>query len=180
MDWTIRRKSRNGDPQRLYAEYPEFRERSKVMKLSSDWVVGFTDGEGCFYVGFLKHPEMSVGYQVLPEFRVVQHKRDIQVLYALKSFFKGGVVRQNHEERYELRIRKLESLKEVVAFFEKHPLKTKKKVDFERFAYIIRLMSEGRHLTKEGLMRIIDVSLKMNRENKVIAQKILEELKNSG
>ena len=30
---------------------------------------------------------MFNGFQVLPEFRVVQHKRDIKVLYALKDFF---------------------------------------------------------------------------------------------
>ena len=72
------------------------------MTLSPDWVVGFVDGEGCFYIGINEHPEMSAGYQVLPEFRVVQHERDIQVLYGLKEFFKSGVVRKNHDDRYEL------------------------------------------------------------------------------
>ena len=146
------------------------------MDLSPDWVVGFVDGEGCFYVGINPHPEMTLGYQVLPEFRVVQHERDIQVLYALKRFFRCGVVRRNREDRYELRIRKLSCLQEVVRFFERHPLKTKKNVDFKKFARIVRWMSEGQHLTLEGLIKITKTTLSMNRANKVKAQKILVEL----
>jgi len=57
------------------------------MKLEPNWVTGFTDGEGTFYVGINKNTTMAIGYQVLPEFRIVQHKKDIKVLYALKKFF---------------------------------------------------------------------------------------------
>ncbi len=146
------------------------------MDLSPDWVVGFVDGEGCFYVGINPQPEMALGYQVLPEFRVVQHERDVQVLYALKRFFHCGTVRRNRENRYELRIRKFSCLQEVVAFFERHPLKTKKNVDFKKFARVIRLMAEGQHLTLEGLRQIIEITLSMNRANKVKAQEILAEL----
>ncbi len=150
------------------------------MDLPQDWVVGFVDGEGCFYVGINPHPEMSTGYQVLPEFRVVQHERDIQVLDALKRFFRCGVVRRNHDDRYELRIRKLSCLQDVVAFFEKHPLKTKKQVDFSKFAKVIRRMGEGRHLTKEGLIRIVEITLSMNRADKEKAKEILATLKEDG
>lgn len=146
------------------------------MDLTPDWVVGFVDGEGCFYVGIYEHPEMSVGYQVLPEFRVVQHKRDIQILYALKRFFRFGVVRKNHDDRYEYRVRKLEHLLKIVEFFEKHPLKTSKNVNFKKFAKIVRLIEKGEHLKKEGLKRIIKISLEMNKCEKLIAQKILEKL----
>ena len=150
------------------------------MDLTPDWVVGFVDGEGCFYVGINPHPEMSTGYQVLPEFRIVQHERDIQVLYALKRFFRCGVVRRNHGDRYELRIRKLSCLQEVVAFFEKHPLKTKKQVDFTKFAKVVRRMAEGRHLTREGLIAIIEIAMTMNRADKAKAKAILHQLQASG
>ena len=53
------------------------------MNLEAQWIVGFVDGEGCFHVAINRHPDMKVGYQVLPEFTVVQHKRDIQILHAL-------------------------------------------------------------------------------------------------
>ncbi len=147
------------------------------MELSPDWVVGFTDGEGTFYVGINPNPKMSTGYQVLPEFRIVQHERNIQVLYALKRFFRCGVVRRNHEDRWELRIRKLSCLEQVVAFFERHPLKTKKQVDFKKFARIVRWMRAGRHLSREGLIDILEVACTMNRADKPQARAILERLK---
>jgi hypothetical protein len=146
------------------------------MELDPNWVVGFVDGEGCFYVGITAHPEMTVGYQVLPEFRVVQHECDLQVLYALKRFFRCGVVRRNHEDRQELRIRKFSCLQQVVDFFERHPLKTKKNADFKKFARIIRWMAKEDHLTREGLIKIIELSLSMNRADKAKAQEILKQL----
>ena len=146
------------------------------MNLSIDWVVGFTDGEGCFYVGIYEHPEMTAKYQVLPEFRVVQHERDVQVLFALKKFFRCGVVRKNREDRMELRIRKLSCLSSLVKFFEKHPLKTRKNVDFKRFARVIRKMEQGKHLTREGLVEIVRIAMKLNTGEHKRLREILSKL----
>ena len=132
------------------------------MELAADWVTGFVDGEGCFHVSINRHPEMTVGFQVLPEFVVVQHERDVQILHALKRFFGFGVVRQNHGDRYCLRVRKLDALRQVCEFFLKHPLKTKKNVDFNKFRRVIDLMSRNRHLEQDGLLEIIEVALSMN------------------
>jgi hypothetical protein len=134
------------------------------VNLEAQWVVGFTDGEGCFHVGIARHPEMTSGFQVLPEFTIVQHKRDIGVLHALKQFFDCGVVRVNHGDRMCWRVRKLEHLCDrIVPFFEKHDLKTRKRQDFLRFRKVVRWMSDGRHLTAEGLKEIMRIAEEMNR-----------------
>ena len=52
--------------------------------------------------------------------------------------------------------------KRIVPFFEKHKLKTKKRVDFEKFRVIILLMERKTHLTAEGLERIIKIAGTMN------------------
>jgi hypothetical protein len=132
--------------------------------LEAQWVVGFVDGEGCFFVGINPHPEMSAGFQVLPEFTVVQHQRDIQLLQALKQFFGCGVVRRNHGERMAYRVRGLDHLSEkIVPFFEQHPLKSKKRIDFVKFRKVIRLMKEGEHLKADGIGRIRAIASTMNR-----------------
>jgi hypothetical protein len=134
------------------------------MKLDPQWVVGFVDGEGCFHVGVAKHPEMSAGFQVLPEFTVVQHERDVQALHALKAFFGCGVVRSNHGDRMAYRVRNLDHLVErVIPFFEKHQLKTKKRSDFQKFRKVVRMVRENRHLTGEGIEEIRRVKDQMNR-----------------
>ncbi len=146
------------------------------MELSPDWVCGFVDAEGCFYVGFYKHSEMTTGYQILLEFKIVQHYRDIKVLYGLKRFFRFGIIKKNDEDRYEYRVRKIEHLLKIVEFFEKHPLKTSKNIDFKKFAKIVRLIEKGEHLKKEGLKRIVKISMEMNKKSKPIARNILNEL----
>ena len=134
------------------------------MKLDAQWITGFVDGEGCFYVGINQHKEMTAGYQVLPEFTVVQHKRDVQVLQALKSHFDCGVVRTNHGDRMAYRVRGIDHLsKHIVPFFVKHPLKSKKRLDFEKFRRIILMMERGDHLKREGIEQIRMLASQMNR-----------------
>ena len=134
------------------------------MKLDAQWVTGFVDGEGCFYVGINPHQEMSAGFQVLPEFTVVQHERDTQILHALKDFFGCGVVRTNHGDRMAFRVRGKEHLLErVIPFFVEHPLKSKKRADFEKFRRILLMMDAGEHLTAEGIENIRTIAAQMNR-----------------
>ena len=135
------------------------------MQLDAQWIVGFVDGEGCFHVGINPHPEMTAGFQVLPEFTVVQHERDVQVLHALKSHFGCGVVRKNNGDRMAYRVRGHEHLsKNIVPFFEKHQLKSRKRVDFIKFREIVNLMNDGVHLTRAGVERIRAVAEEMNRK----------------
>ena len=135
-----------------------------VMKLDPGWVTGFVDGEGCFHVGINAHAEMSAGYQVLPEFTVVQHARDAQLLHALKAFFGCGVVRTNHGDRLAYRVRSQQHLLErILPFFEKHPLQSKKHIDFLKFREVLLMMQNGEHLEKGGLERIREIASKMNR-----------------
>ncbi len=136
------------------------------MVLNCEWISGFVDGEGCFHVAILRHHEMTLGYQVLPEFVVVQHQRDKQILFAIKEFFGCGVVRQNHGDRWCYRVRKIENLKKICDFFDKHPLKTRKNIDFIKFRKVIDLVQQRKHLEKEGLKKIINIALTMNSCNR--------------
>ena len=135
------------------------------MKLDAQWITGFVDGEGCFHVGISTHKEATLGFQVSPEFTVVQHKRDVQVLHALKEHFGCGVVRIDHGDRMVFRVRGHKDLDEhIVPFFVKHSLKTKKNVDFIRFRRVVSKMTAGEHLTPEGLEEIRGIVEQMNRK----------------
>ena len=135
-------------------------------RLDPRWVSGFVDGEGCFHVSINKIPKMSIGWQVLPEFRIVQHERDELVLKELQQFFRAGKVVTNHGSRKELRIRKLNDLRNVVLFFKQHPLRTEKKKNLEIFEKILNLMERKKHLTVEGLTNIANLCWSMNRKVK--------------
>ena len=134
------------------------------MKLDAQWITGFVDGEGCFHVGVNANKTMTAGFQVLPEFTVVQHKRDVQILHALKDYFDCGVVRVNHADRMAYRVRsKTHLLERIVPFFMKHSLKTKKNVDFRKFRTVLLMMDKGIHLSSEGVDEIRIIASQMNR-----------------
>ena len=133
------------------------------MDLNAQWIVGFVDGEGCFHIGINQNQTMKLGVQVLPEFTVVQHQADEQVLYALKAYFGCGVVRKNHATRFCYRVRGQENLRErIIPFFEKHQLKTRKRVEFAKFRKILLLMEKGEHLKSDGLEKIRQIKTTMN------------------
>ena len=133
------------------------------MDLNAQWVVGFVDGEGCFHIGMNKNQEMKLGVQVLPELTVVQDEIDQQVLYALKDYFGCGVVRKNHGTRLCYRVRGQENLLDkILPFFEKHQLKTRKRVDFAKFRKVVLLMQKGKHLKPDGLEKIRQIKTTMN------------------
>ena len=134
------------------------------MKLDAQWITGFVDGEGCFHIGINPHEDMKVGYQVLPEFTVVQHERDVQLLHAIKAYFGCGVVRTNHGDRMAYRVRgKEQLLRIIVPFFVKYRLRTRKRIDFEKFRTVVLMMQKGEHLTDEGIEKIRAVAAQMNR-----------------
>ena len=133
------------------------------MNLNAQWIVGFVDGEGCFHVGINQNQSMNLGFQVLPEFTVVQHQVDEQVLYGLKDYFGCGVVRKNHGTRLSYRVRGQNNLRNrIIPFFEKHKLKTRKRVDFEKFRKVILLIEKEEHLKPEGLEQIRQIKTSMN------------------
>ena len=133
------------------------------MDLNAQWVVGFVDGEGCFHIGMNKNDTMKLGVQVLPEFTVVQHEVDEQVLHALKAYFKCGVVRKNHGTRLSYRVRGQENfVQRILPFFDKHQLKTRKRVDFQKFRKVILMMEKQEHLNADGLEKIRQIKATMN------------------
>ena len=129
-----------------------------MIKFEPQWIVGFVDGEGYFHINVAKKNTLKSEYQILPEFVISQHERDIKLLYNIKSYFNCGVVRKNNRKVPCYRVRDLNQLATIILpFFEKHQLKTMKKVDFLKFRDVVRLMMEEKHLTQEGLDQILKI-----------------------
>ncbi|RMD66234.1 hypothetical protein D6833_01735 [Candidatus Parcubacteria bacterium] len=83
----------------------------------------------------------------------------------MKAYVDCGVVRKNHRDRWAYRVRDRRHLMQrIVPFFMKHPLKTKKRVDFLKFRRVLRLMEDGEHLTCEGMEKIRHIADRMNRK----------------
>ena len=53
-------------------------------------------------------------------------------------------------------------LERIVPHFERYPLLSSKRYDFDRFASICQLMADGAHLRHDGLTEIVELAWGMN------------------
>ena len=150
-------------------------QQERLIKIG--WVTGFVDGEGCFSIGFVRQPDRThrkgyrSGYQVSHNFVVVQGAKSKSTLEELKEFFGVGKVYvnrryDNHKEhlyRYNVYDRN-DLLTTIIPFFRKHPLRTAKQKDFEKFAQCVEWMQKGYHLSKEGILEIANIVQTMNNQ----------------
>ncbi len=147
-------------------------DQQERLKIES-WIVGFTDGEGCFSVSILKNNTAKSGWQVFPEFVITQGAKSLPALEIFKKYFKCGKIfvnkrYDNHKENlYRYCVRSICELeKSIIPFFKRNKLKTYKKNDFDIFSKIIDSMSNRKHLTEKGFVKIAQLIETMNRKKK--------------
>jgi hypothetical protein len=137
------------------------------------WVVGFADGEGCFSISVVRNPVCSSGWQVQHEFSVTQAASSRPALELLIEVFGCGSIIENHRKdnhrdvmlRFSVK-RRSDLLDRVLPFFEAHPLRTAKQLDFEKFSTVLHSMQAGDHLTEPGLRAIAQITETMNRKQR--------------
>jgi hypothetical protein len=54
----------------------------------------------------------------------------------------------------------------IIPFFERHPMRSKKREDFLKFREIVHLMQEKAHLSEVGFRRIVELAFSMNQRGK--------------
>ena len=135
------------------------------------WITGFVDGEGCFTISFFKHPKsrLRLKWQVFPEFVITQGMRAKGAIRKVKKYFGCGEIylnkrHDNHHEhliKYVVRNRE-DLLTRIIPFFKRYPLLSAKRKDFRIFAKVVKMMSKGGHLKKDGLEKIRLMVREMN------------------
>jgi hypothetical protein len=137
----------------------------------ANWIVGFTDGEGCFTVSIINNPTTRFGKQIFPEFVITQGEKSLGVLKKVQKHFGcGGIVLNkrydNHQYHlYRYCVRSIGDLEDrVIPFFEKFPLRTSKQKDFKLFKKVVEMMLKKEHLTTTGWSRILTLAGRMNRK----------------
>ncbi len=148
-------------------------QQERLIKIG--WIIGFVDGEGCFSTGIIQQNDRpgrkgyKLHYQIFHEFAVTQGAKSLSALEKIHEYFKIGKIYinkryDNHKEhlyRYVVR-RREDLLKVIIPFFETYPLCSSKRLDFEKFALITRLVFEKKHLERDGLVQILKISQTMN------------------
>ncbi len=131
------------------------------------YIAGYVDGEGSFHVAVQRNSCTRPKWQLVPEFHVSQNEERRQVLDLIARRFDCGRIRQNHRGSSDtclvLVVRdRNDLLTKVIPFFEAQPLVSNKQADFVTFAQIVRAMSRGEHLSKDGFDALRLKALQMN------------------
>ena len=157
-------------------------ENQQERLLTPEWIVGFVDGEGCFSVPIFRCYKMTLGWQVRPEFAVVQGASSRSVLEELVRYFGCGKVFRNRrhdnhrEDLFRYCVQRAGDLRgTIVPFFEQNPLRTVKRLNFAKFAEVLRLMEQRRHLTPSGLMEVAAIAETMNHRKPSEVSRILRD-----
>ena len=133
-----------------------------------EYISGYTDGEGCFSVSFLKRARLTIGIETRPSFSVSQNEDRSEVLYLIQDYFKCGHMRRDYSDKtLKYEVRKLDDLLTIIIpHFRKHPMLSSKQKDFEHFAQVCELMKDGCQHTKPGLRKIVHKAFQMNPSGK--------------
>jgi regulator of sigma D len=89
---------------------------------------------------------------------VTQSAHSIQLLQSLRDYFDCGVVKVDNKltntMKYQVSSYK-DIANKIVPFLDKYPLLTSKYLNYQDLKKAVSLMTNGEHLTSEGMSKII-------------------------
>lgn len=140
--------------------------------VSAEYVVGLTDGEGCFFVNIWKTPAYRAGAQVQMHFHIKMQERDRSLLEKVRNTLQCGEVyfqkevRTNHCQcyRYTVSARR-DIVAKIIPFFKQHSLQSaSKQANFKFFCKIANLLEKDVHKTAAGIEKIRKLKAQMNQK----------------
>lgn len=139
-----------------------------IKKLHPQYVAGFVDGEGSFWVSIYRDDCMRTKIFIRPEFSIELRADDREILERIQATIGCGKIYECKYERYgwyphvKYKVGRFDEVSEVlIPFFEKHPLQAKQAKRFDYFKQIIEKRKKGEHLTKKGIKEIKAIQKKM-------------------
>jgi LAGLIDADG endonuclease len=125
--------------------------------LTPDYVAGFIDGEGRFCISIRPNPSHRdpKRWMIAATFQAHQHRDNVEILEKLCAFFGSGTITSKGPNSsvmtYSVYGKHLESV--IIPSFERHPMLSGKRHDFEKFAEGVRLIRAKVHRDPAGSRR---------------------------
>ncbi len=149
------------------------------MQISDDYLVGFVEGEGMFYIGIVPSKETKTGWQVIYFFKVSQNPAGKVVLDYFAKRLECGYIKANDkigstDKSLAYVVRDFPSLRDnIIPFFEGKLLI--KKDAFDKFKRVIVLIDQKKHFIHEGMKEILEIAYSMNTgKRRVLKEEILK------
>ncbi len=134
--------------------------------VDANYIVGLTDGEGCFLV------QIRDDYRIVLRYFITQRFDNKELLNKVCQFFKIGYVYRKFQGNdrtkmtFVYEVTKQDDIQKVIVpFFKKHHLQGVKRKSFTKFAQIAKIVKDrqdARKLTKSELTKVWYLKLTMN------------------
>ena len=127
-------------------------------------MLGFSEGESCFFIGVNKSNCTKSGYQVQLKFLISQNLRDAELLKLFIDFFNCGKFYEKSGDIGEFVVVNFSDLTtKIIPFFEKYKFRGVKLENFKDFVLASELMKNKEHLSIAGVEKIKEIKNRMNR-----------------
>jgi hypothetical protein len=167
----------NKRSQQIHSSPTKIGRREKPKYLSSDYIVGLTDGEGCFYVetrapyGVYKTPRVEMHFFIKMTEDEVSLLREVQNFFGCGGVYYQKEYRQNQRACYRFGVTAQKDLNDkVIPFFDKHPLKSQKLKNYLLFKEIGELVKRREHKNPKGFEKIKQLKSLMNNGTRLVRE----------
>ena len=129
------------------------------------FITGFGDGEGCFWINVNRDNTYKTGWRVkllFFFFKLTCIKKIKFYWNRLKNFFNVGKIYKYDSVSSRYFVTSVKYLQVIKEHFDKYPLHTQKRADFELFKQALDLIQNKEHLTTQGLQKIVAIRASIN------------------
>ena len=135
-----------------------------LNKLHPLFITGFADAESSFILLINKNSKYKMGYSLQASFQIKLHKKDRALLEKIASYFGVGNISKGGVDSISYRVTSLKHLTRVIIpHFDKYPLISKKRADYELFKQVVELMNCKEHFSPSGFQRILAIKASINK-----------------
>lgn len=133
--------------------------------INKDWLVGFIDGEGCFYINVIKS---NTNFKVWLLFQITQHNRDFDLIEKIALYLNCGSVKQRGKDldAVDFEVTKFELINtQIIPFLLANPLKSSKSYDFSSFYEAAQIINNKntRQWESNDIENLLNIKDKMNK-----------------
>jgi len=135
---------------------------TSYLSLDNYWLAGFTQADGCFYISVAKSKTHKTGYSVRLEFSIKQN--DVLPLKLLFNNLQLGNLSQYSSGIYSYKSSGYKTAAVLINYFDIYQVFGGKYVDYLKFRKVYIKITEGKHLEKEGILKIKSIASKGSSE----------------
>lgn len=127
---------------------------------NNHWLAGFSDPDASFQIKVVEritrnNPEIRLNYQI-------DQKNNI-LLTKIKDYLGGNIGYRKIQHTYYYGSTSFGTAKNVIQYFDKFNLQSRKHVSYLRWRKVYTLIQDRKHLTDNGLVKILRIKTLINR-----------------